>query len=284
MGGRWVDLARKRARKRKLRTTQTLHEGMRALGAAGVLVAATALNFALYPDAIASALGFASAAPSIHASAIAAPLDEAEVHLLAATAWAEARSEGEPGMRAVAHVIVNRVGRRFGDDLKTVILAPKQFSAWNVGDPNRPLAQNPESHAIGGANLETWEIAQAVAREVLLGQSADPTGGALFYHATSIQPWWSRYGRGRHVIGAHVFYRDVPDQLRAPHASLTQVADAAPSPHGPRAGRVNGVIQYAPLVAATPAAPAETTIEPPAVDANAADAGEIAATAQASAP
>ena len=77
----------------------------------------------------------------------------AEVHLLAATTWAEARSEGEEGMRAVAHVIVNRVGPRFGEDISTVVLAPKQFSSWNLHDPNRPLAQNPERYATGGVNL-----------------------------------------------------------------------------------------------------------------------------------
>jgi spore germination cell wall hydrolase CwlJ-like protein len=145
--------------------------------------------------------------PGIYVAPIAA--SEEEVHLLAATTWAEARSEGENGMRAVAHVMVNRVGPRFGDSLTDVILHPKQFSAWNEGDPNRPLAQDPERYARSGVNRETWETAQEVAREVLDGRSTDPTQGALFYHTRAVSPYWAKNGVGTHVIGQHVFYSDV---------------------------------------------------------------------------
>lgn len=222
MGLCWIGLARKRQRRERVRFDRVVREGVRALSAAGVLLMSAALNFALYPDALAAVIedvseitGFVSEEPSMGPNLPhAAPLDESEVRLLAATAWAEARSEGEDGMRAVAHVIVNRVGGRFGESVEDVIRAPWQFSAWNRGDPNRPLAQNPERYATGGANLETWEIAQRVAREVLSGQSIDPTEGALFYHTRAIQPWWSRHGQGRREIGAHVFYRDVPNQVR----------------------------------------------------------------------
>ncbi len=138
------------------------------------------------------------------------PAPEADVHLLAATAWAEARSEGELGMRAVAHVVVNRVGSpRFGESLEDVVLHPRQFSSWNLGDPNRPLALHPERYAKSGVNLVTWQKAQQVAREVLEHRSIDPTRGALFYHARSIHPYWASAGVGRHVIGNHVFYADV---------------------------------------------------------------------------
>lgn len=154
-----------------------------------------------------------------------APLNEADARLLAATIWAEARSEGEIGMRAVAHVIVNRIGARFGDNVESVIMAPWQFSAWNARDPNRPLAENPDSYAAEGANLAAWEAAQRIAREVLLGQSADPTGGALFYHARSVYPRWARFGEGRRVIGAHVFYRDVRDGSQR-HAHVVDVSEA----------------------------------------------------------
>lgn len=152
-----------------------------------------------------------------HALAIASPAliapipaDPSSVHLLAATAWAEARGEGEEGMRAVAHVIVNRVtAQRFGYNLSDVILHPKQFSAWNVGDPNRPLALDPERYAKAGSNRETWIEAQTVAREVLEGRSIDPTQGALFYHARNVKPYWADEGVGRRIIGNHVFYADV---------------------------------------------------------------------------
>lgn len=227
MAARWIGLGRRTPK--RARWTRVFRESVRAAGAAGVLLASAALNFSLYPDALAAVvsgerppLGFSAEEPSLIPPPAAA-LDEADVRLLAATIWAEARSEGEEGMRAVAHVIVNRLGSRFGEDIETVILSPAQFSAWNLGDRNRPLAEAPERYATAGVDLQTWETAQRVAREVLAGHSIDPTGGALFYHTRDVRPWWARFGQGRRQIGAHVFYIDVPDR-RARRG--VQVADA----------------------------------------------------------
>src|SRR5262249_32153261 len=119
----------------------------------------------------------------------------------------------------------------------------KQFSAWNIGDPNRPLAQNPERYATGGADKDTWEIAQQVAEQVLAGQSIDPTNGALFYHTVAVHPSWDHYAQGPLVIGSHIFFHDVPDppggrryrvsanSLAAREAHVTHVGN-----QGPRAG------------------------------------------------
>lgn len=248
---------------------------------------AAAFNFALHPDALAAVVtgereivGFVPDEPSAGAleQLPAVALNEAEVRLLAATAWGEARGEGEDGMRAVAHVMVNRVGSRFGENLETVIMTPYQFSVWNRGDPNRRLVSNPERYATDGVAQETWEQAQRIAREVLSGQSIDPTGGALFYHTRAVRPAWARRGVGRQVIGAHVFYADVPDPgVRRTPPTLTRVTQVTQvtqtfsqplpigeSAEGPRAGRVNGVIQYAPQSMARQPRPSET------VDVNAA--------------
>lgn len=203
---------------------------LRAVGAAAAVSAAAVISLPLAPEALANIAVFelepVEAAPLESLAALApAYVNEDELRLLAATAWGEARSEGEDGMRAVAHVIVNRVGARFGETVEDVVRSPWQFSVWNRGDPNRPLVMNPDRYATSGVNLETWEIAQRVAREVLSGQSVDPTNGALFYHTTAIRPWWSRYGEGAHTIGAHIFYRDVPDQRRQPPV-VTHVAQS----------------------------------------------------------
>ena len=150
------------------------------------------------------------------------------------------------------------------------MLAPKQFSAWNLGDPNRPLVQNPERYARGGVNQVTWVQAQQIAREVLSGQSVDPTNGALFYHTRAIRPWWSRYGEGPTTIGAHIFYRDVPDQIGRRHvrpaAGVTQISQRTRPAHGPRAGRVNGVIRYAPPDAAGALLPSEDSAATPTIN------------------
>jgi N-acetylmuramoyl-L-alanine amidase len=209
MSGRLIDLSRVRAPKRRRNPVlRELSRLLHTLGFTSMLFLAVAFNFALHPDALAQVTG--AELVSFSTTPNQTPtVDPEDVHLLAATAWAEARSEGEAGMRAVAHVIVNRLGGRFGQDLRSVIFAPRQFSAWNAHDPNRRLAQDPERYAADGANRDTWEIAQQVALQVLDGQSVDPTNGALFYHARSVRPRWSAQGVGRLEIGSHVFYHDV---------------------------------------------------------------------------
>jgi Cell Wall Hydrolase len=257
MAPRWIGLTRSRANV-SIRKRNFFDGMLHSMGAASMLFFAAAMNFALYPDAIASVVGIDRTPAGIVASSSTLPVatpapvavDPAELHLLAATTWAEARSEGEDGMRAVAHVIVNRVGARFGDSLRNVILSPKQFSAWNLGDPNRALAQNPERYARDGADKASWETAQEVAYEVLAHQSTDPTNGALFYHTRAINPYWSRFGQGRTVIGAHVFYRNVPDQPRARRfAAATQMRSATR-----RGERVEGVLPP-PATVSVPAPP-----------------------------
>lgn len=234
MAARWVALSRPHS---KMTTAcravaRTAQDCMHAVGVFGVLIMAAAMNFAMYPDALAAVVGdelqvvgFVPQDSSPGTGPQTITVNEDEVRLLAATVWGEARSEGEVGMRAVAHVMVNRIGDRFGEDLATVILAPKQFSVWNRGDPNRRLVLNlvrdPQNYVTDAAQ---WEVAQRVAREVLAGQSVDPTEGALFYHTQGVRPSWSRQGVGRQVIGAHVFYADVPDRGERRTPRVTNVA------------------------------------------------------------
>lgn len=281
MAARWIGLSRPNKINARARATARAlkHSTHAAIGAGATLVLAAAMNFALYPDALAAVVsgeraivGFVPEEPastSFQNVSQISLLDETEVRLLAATVWGEARSEGETGMRAVAHVMVNRIGSRFGEDLGTVILSPKQFSVWNRGDPNRRIVQNLARDPSSIATDPEWVVAERVAREVLGGQSVDPTGGALFYHTRAVRPRWARVGQGRQVIGQHVFYADVPDPGVRETPRLIDVAQflgqalpgntsrAVAQRRGPRAGRVNGVIQYAPPSAARQLLPSE---------------------------
>lgn len=238
MAARWIGLKgpnKKNSRVVAKRSSfvHALYQPLRTLGAVGVLAMAAAMNFTLYPDALAAVVsgepivtGFVPSEPQAAAAPEAPPVvvNEDEVRLLAATVWGEARSEGEIGMRAVAHVMVNRVGPRFGEDLATVILAPKQFSVWNRGDPNRRLVLNLVRDESYATDAEQWAMAQRIAREVLSGESVDPTGGALFYHTRAVRPRWARDGVGRQTIGAHYFYADVPDAGTRRTPRVTNVA------------------------------------------------------------
>lgn len=121
---------------------------------------------------------------------------------LARTIWGEARGEGTRGMQAVGNVILNRVklGGWYGASIKDVVLKPHQFSAWNVGDPNREKMLN----ATGAQLVEATKIA----KQLQNGNLTDITGGATNYHATNISPSWAKKMTKTVQIGNHIFYKE----------------------------------------------------------------------------
>lgn len=124
-----------------------------------------------------------------------------EQHCLALSLYWEARGEGRRGMVAVGWTVLNRVhSRQFPATPCGVIrqggeAPPCQFSWWCDGKSDRPR------------DGDSWRLALMVAAELLFDPPADPTGGSLFYHSTSIRsPWLVKRTRTAR-IGAHVFYR-----------------------------------------------------------------------------
>lgn len=162
-----------------------------------------------------------------------------DVSILADTIWAEARNQGEDGMRAVGHVIKNRAAahkpKLFGVGIKGVALKPEQFSCWNANDPNQPrlakmqqIDQALKTHTapVKGASFDDWNArfeqsslykdyqmwqqAREVAKKVLFGGSRDPTDGAQFYHTTAVRPAWADKLNPVTKIADHIFYRNQP--------------------------------------------------------------------------
>lgn len=124
-------------------------------------------------------------------------------HVIARTAWAEARGDGSQGMAGVINVIMHRANQPgwWGRTPKEVCLKPKQFSCWNSDDPNRAKA------------LAVDEADPMFARALLLEDAAlrgalvDNTGGATHYHAVGVLPKWTASMHRVARIGGHIFYR-----------------------------------------------------------------------------
>jgi N-acetylmuramoyl-L-alanine amidase len=128
-----------------------------------------------------------------HRGRPAADLD-AEGRCLAKAIFWEARGEPLSGQLAVAQVILNRVeSRRFGNDICSVVKAPRQFSFVRGGTI-------PDA-----SNRSQWSTAQAVAHVALSGDWDDVVGNATHFHATRVSPGW-RLTRVA-TIGNHIFYR-----------------------------------------------------------------------------
>lgn len=124
-----------------------------------------------------------------------------------ATIAMEASGEGAQGELAVAFVLLNRMKTgRWGSNLASVVLAPKQFSCWNSDDPNRKRL----------ATMKTDDpvllAASAALNVAITGAKPDPTSGATHYYSVemSVTPGWAGSGNFVVQIGKHRFYKNVP--------------------------------------------------------------------------
>lgn len=125
-----------------------------------------------------------------------------ELRCLALNIYFEARSEPELGQRAVGQVVMNRVAHsRYPDSVCKVVqqggekvLHRCQFSWWCDGQSDRPTDQR------------AWAKSLLLAWKVYFGVLEDVTGGALWYHATYVKPYWSASLLKGDRIGQHVFY------------------------------------------------------------------------------
>ncbi len=134
----------------------------------------------------------------------------AEIECLALNIYFEARGEPDIGKLAVAHVVMNRVeDRRFPETICGVSkdggqkkLNRCQFSWFCDGRSDRPN------------DLRQWERSKALAREIFWGLSMDPTGGALWYHATYVRPVWRKALVKSAKIGNHIFYQPKAESPR----------------------------------------------------------------------
>lgn len=131
--------------------------------------------------------------------------DNEQIEYMARTMWGEARGEGVTGMRAVGHVIMNRVkaGSWYGATPKDVVLKKWQFSCWNENDPNRTKLL-----AVTTADNQ-YSTALSLAKAIYAGTMPDITNGATNYLAlgslASVPSWASRMKQVA-SIGNHTFY------------------------------------------------------------------------------
>jgi N-acetylmuramoyl-L-alanine amidase len=132
--------------------------------------------------------------------------------LLALTIWGEARQDGPKGMRAVGHVIINRMKskRAFGNDVAHVVWHRKAFSCWNEGDPNREAMEKIKQLPKGSPDYQRWMEAKKIATQLLAGELRDITHGSLFYYADSMDnpPAWAHGVPAVAHIGNHTFLKN----------------------------------------------------------------------------
>ena len=143
-----------------------------------------------------------AAIPPRTAPTVQPPAPQSDRDCLAEAIYFEGRGEAREGQLAIAHVVLNRATAkgaprntcdviREGEELGK---GRCQFSWRCDGEPDTP------------SDSAAWNGAQQLADAVLRGETADPTGGALYFHHTKVRPDWTTKLRRTAAIGSHIYY------------------------------------------------------------------------------
>lgn len=139
-----------------------------------------------------------------------------ETNLLGLCIYEEARNQGLEGMLGVGSVIKNRAAHPgwWGHDIKSVILAPKQFSWLLESDPEYGSAVTLANTFIEKLKTDcalrnAWWVAKGLLE--VWHESGQPllysnVGKATNYHATSVHPPWAERMTVVKQIKDHIFY------------------------------------------------------------------------------
>lgn len=132
---------------------------------------------------------------------------EAAVMCLALNLYHEARGEPLIGQIAVAEVVLNRVNSpKFPNTVCDVVKQGQysgttpirhkcQFSWWCDGKSDKPT------------NESEWEQAVNIASILLDKPHIDIVEGSMYYHTTSVSPYWANHYEKVVTIDNHIFYR-----------------------------------------------------------------------------
>lgn len=128
--------------------------------------------------------------------------------IMARTMFGEAAGEGDAGMRAVGHVIWNRVNDGIawnGFSVKSVCLKKWQFSTWLDHDDDH--RRNKKRMLGADMSNAAYALAYRIAGEIMSGSSQDTTGGSdHYFNPSQAMPDWAVAMVPTVIIGQHNFY------------------------------------------------------------------------------
>ena len=136
--------------------------------------------------------------------------DDSEQMILGRVIFGEARNVhlSDRARIAVGWSIRNRVeGSRRATSYHKVILQPKQYSAFNEEDKNRPYVEGP-LHAGSPLDEKAWLTCYKIAGQVIKRELKDPTDGANHYYDQSMAtPFWATKKNFKIKIDTIFFHR-----------------------------------------------------------------------------
>ena len=145
------------------------------------------------------------------------PATEKSIECLALNIYHEARNESTIGQASVAWVVINRVQSDMFPNSVCGVVYEARYSKWwkEAHGKDVPLRHQCQfSWYCDGKSdrvyeWDKFEVARSIAYSVLMNETpADPTNGALWYHADYVNPRWANDYTKTAKIGTHIFYRN----------------------------------------------------------------------------
>jgi N-acetylmuramoyl-L-alanine amidase len=148
--------------------------------------------------------GFGWFAWADHARIASAEQRRADLTCLARNIYFEARGEPTAGQYAVAEVTMNRVSSPHHPDTVCEVVYEKHWESRRrryVG-----AFSWTEMESIPAPRGIAWKRAKEVAETVYDARHTPAVHGALFYHASYVEPAWAKGKKQVAEIGTHIFY------------------------------------------------------------------------------
>tara|TARA_R110001583_G_scaffold189552_3_gene352751 strand:+ start:10047 stop:10700 length:654 start_codon:yes stop_codon:yes gene_type:complete len=122
--------------------------------------------------------------------------------VLARTLYGEAKANDVDDAKAIACVVMNRVGyKNWPNTAAKVCQQAWQFSCWNTNDPNRDRILN--------ADGPWFDACKAIAKDALAGGFYDPTRKSTHYHTRGVKPFWSKGHKPVYETAGHLYFNDI---------------------------------------------------------------------------
>lgn len=142
-----------------------------------------------------------------------------EAQLLGLAIYGEARGETFRGRVAVGSVILERVKSKRWGSIKSVILAPYQFSCFNYSDrqyyklKNKAVKMKKEDYN-DQILLENYLLAKALLDGSISTNKNISKFGVLHFKTPKVNPSWASKMFCIEIIGNHEFYAKADDEFK----------------------------------------------------------------------
>ena len=142
-------------------------------------------------------------------------IDYDELECMALNIYHEARGERIEGQVAVSQVVLNRKKSSFFPNTVCGVIKQAKISRWYLENHNKAVPVRNQCQfswycdgkSDSPQDMRAWGHSLTIASQVMRGEHPDMTGGAMFYHAHYVEPYWKHTMLHVGNVGDHLFYK-----------------------------------------------------------------------------